>query len=322
MLLWVAASVLFAAAVVPWLYLGGKHFAAAAMADGTGGMVGWLASAGNRAGFGRYFNRCLLLCALLLVPVLMRRIQALRRERLAAGLRPPPRPDLPWWRRITMWLCGALIAGGLVWCLGLALAEIGAFTGSAVKLTFGKALTKALFPAIGASVVEEFVFRGLLLGLWLRVARPWAACVGSSLVFAVMHFLSPAPGYVIADPTSPMAGFELLGAMLLHYADPRFFVADFLTLVGIGLVLAGARVRTGSLGLSMGLHCGWVAAFKLYHFTHFRLPDGPVGPLLVGDSLRSGILPLAVLGITAGVCHLLLRWWHFPGADGVSQEER
>ncbi len=322
MLLWVAASVLLAGAVVPWLYLGGKHFSEAAIADGGGGVVGWLAAAGSRAGFGRYYNRCLLLCALVLVPVLMRRIGALRRERLAAGMVPQERPGLPWWRRITLWLCGAVIAGGLVWCLGLVLAEVGAFTGSGARLTFGKALTKALLPALGASVVEELVFRGLLLGLWLRVARPWAACMGSSLVFAVMHFLSPAPGYVIADPTSPLAGFELLVSMLLHYADPRFFVADFLTLVGVGVVLAGARVRTGSLELSIGLHCGWVAAFKLYHLTHYRLADGPVDPLLVGDSLRSGMLPLAILGITAGLCHLLLRWWHFPGGGAAEAAER
>lgn len=310
-LLWVVASVLLAAAVVPWLYLGGKHFAAV-VADDAGGLIGWLASASGRAGFGRYYNRCLLLCALVLVPVMMRRMRTLRLERLAAGMALPVRPVQVWWRNAVLWLGGAVIAGGLVWCLGLVLAEVGAFAGSGVKLTFGKALTKAVFPAMGASVVEETVFRGLLLGLWLRVARPWAACLGSSLVFAVMHFLSPAPGYVIADPTSPFAGFELLGAMLLHYTDPRFFVADFLTLAGVGLVLAGARVRTGSLGLSMGLHCGWVAAFKLYHLTHYRLVDGPVDPLLVGDSLRSGILPLAMLGITAGLCNLLLRWWHFP----------
>ena len=43
MLLWVVASVLLAAAVVPWLYLGGKHFAGV-VADDAGGVAGWLAS--------------------------------------------------------------------------------------------------------------------------------------------------------------------------------------------------------------------------------------------------------------------------------------
>jgi len=306
-LLWVAASVLLGALVVPWLYQGGKSFAAMTAAEDLGGVAGWLGAACGRAGFGRFYNRCLLLCALLLVPVLLRRIQHLRRMRAAAGEVAPLRRPQPLLQSWLLWTGGAVIAGGLVWCLGLVLAQLGAFAATGGSLPLGKLLTKAVLPAVAVSVLEEAMFRGLLLGLWLRVARPVAACVGSSVVFAVMHFLSPPPGYIIADPTSAVAGFELLGAALLHYTDPLFFVADFLTLLGIGLVLAGARVRTGSLWLSMGLHCGWVIAFKAFHLTHLRLPDGPVDPLLVGDTLRSGLLPLAVLGLTSGLCPALLK---------------
>lgn len=316
MLLWVAASVLLGAAVVPWLFQWGKHLAVVVAADGTGGVPGWLGAACGRAGIGRFYNRSLLLCALLLVPALLRRMRALQRARAAAGEVLPVAPRRPWSQRWLLWAGGTVIAGGLVWCLGLALARIGAFTGTGMDLPIGKLLTKALLPALGVSVVEEWMFRGILLGLWLRVARPLQACVGSSLVFSVMHFLSPPPGHVIADPTSVFAGFELLGSALLHFTDPRFFVADFLTLFGVGLVLAGARVRTGSLWLSVGLHGGWVLAFKIYHFTHSRLPDGPVDPLLVGESLRSGLLPLAMLGLTAGLCHWLLGLWHYPGGGG------
>lgn len=305
-LLWVVASVVLGAVVVPWLYQGGRQFSAMVAADGEEGVIGWLGAACGRAQFGRFYNRSLLLCALLLVPALLRRIGYLRREREAAGVVLPIRPSWPLAQRWLLWAVGAVLAGGLVWLLGIVMEWMGAFSGTGTSLQLKQLLAKAVLPAAVVSILEEAMFRGLLLGLWLRVARPISACVGSSLVFAAMHFLSPPPGYVIADPTSVMAGFELLGATLLHYTDPRFFVADFLTLVGVGLVLAGARVRTGSLWLPMGLHFGWVMAFKMFHLTHVRLPDGPVDSLLVGDSLRSGLLPLAMLGLTAACCHLLL----------------
>ena len=118
-------------------------------------------------------------------------------------------------------------------------------------------MQKAVWSAVAVAVVEEWLFRGLFLGLWLRVSRPWAACVGTSLVFAFVHFLAPPPGYQVADPTSVWAGFRWLGGILLHFTDPGFIAADFLTLFGIGVVLAGARLRTGGLWLPVGLHFGW-----------------------------------------------------------------
>jgi membrane protease YdiL (CAAX protease family) len=167
-------------------------------------------------------------------------------------------------------------------------------------------VTQVGVSAVAVSVIEEWLFRGLLLGLWLRVARPWAACVGSSLVFAFLHFLSPPAGYEVADPAAALAGFQWLGGILVHFMEPRFVAAEFLTLFGVGLVLAGARLRTGHLWLPIGLHCGWVIAFRVHNLTHLKLPDGPLGGWLIGDSLRTGLLPLAALGLTAGICRLVL----------------
>ena len=38
-----------------------------------------------------------------------------------------------------------------------------------------------------------------------------------------------------------------------------------------------------------------------------KVPDGPFSPWWIGESLRSGLLPLAALGLTAGLCHLVLQ---------------
>ncbi len=40
---------------------------------------------------------------------------------------------------------------------------------------------------LGTALFEEFAFRGVLFGAWSRVARPWQAAAGSSLVFGLWH---------------------------------------------------------------------------------------------------------------------------------------
>jgi hypothetical protein len=66
-------------------------------------------------------------------------------------------------------------------------------------------------------------------------------------------------------------------------------------------------VRTGALWFSIGLHAGWVAAFKGFNLLYRGVDDHPLRPWGVGDDLRSGILPLLALGVTAIVCHFALK---------------
>lgn len=307
-LLWIAAALVLAAVLAPWLYGAGKELATVTAEREMAGFWEWLGAACGRAKFGRFFNRALLLSALVLLPFLLLRV---RRLSVAGGASHAPLLGATlaesWPRRAALWALGLAAAAVLLWGLGWLLAWAGAFGPKAEVPSAGKLLGRALWPALGASVGEELIFRGVLLGLWLRVARPLTACAGSSLVFAVLHFLQPAPGDVLADPRAPWAGFQLLGSMIWHFTEPRFFVADFLTLFVLGLALAHARLRSGSLWLPMGMHCGWVLVFKLFHGQHFRIADGPIPPLLVGDNLRSGILPLAVIVLTTLVCHLALK---------------
>ena len=305
MLLWVAASLLLAALIVPWLYQGGRCFAELAGAQARGGVLGWLIHACQRAAFGRYFNRSLLLAALVLLPVLLQRLRWLRRRETPAPAAAPC-PGESWPQGLRQLALGLVVAGGGVWALGVVMTQVGTFAANPVQPTLAEWFSKVVVAAAAVSVLEECMFRGLLLGLWLRVSRPVAAAVGTSLVFAFMHFLSPPAEYGIDNPTSPLAGLRWLGGILRHFTEPGFVVADFLTIFGVGLVLAWARLRTGRLWLPIGLHCGWVIAFKGHNLTHVKLTAGPVASWLIGDSLRSGLLPLATVGLTALICHLLL----------------
>jgi membrane protease YdiL (CAAX protease family) len=302
---WVVCTLMLAALLAPWVYQGGKWLAAEAAAKELPAILEWLGAACGRSKFVRFFDRTLMFSALLLLPLLFRRIHGLRAGKgddRAGGLRRVPLKSA-----MGQIVVGCIISGGILWGLALMLDVIGAYGPKAAVPGFGKLLSKSLVPAVAAALIEEWLFRGVLLGLWLRYARPALAVAGISLLFAFLHFLTPPAGAVIADPGNAFSGFLLLEKILLHFTDPLFFVTDFSTLLLVGLILAWARVRTGALWFSIGLHAGWIFAFKNFNLVYQKIPGHPLFPWGVGDSLRSGLVPLATLGLTAVVCHYALR---------------
>lgn len=302
--LWFIGALLMAAVLAPWAYQGGKWLAAHGKANELPALLEGLARSCGRAEIHRFFDRCLLFSALVLLPVLLERIKRLRSD---ADLTVEKPARFTWPSVAAQIATGCVIAGGILWGVGFILDAVGACVPKANPPALGKLLPKIIIPAVSAPLVEEWMFRGLLLGLWLRFAKPAAACVGTSLVFAFVHFLKPPDGAIIADPAHALAGFELLGKILLHFSDPLFFVTDFATLFVVGLILAWARMRTGALWFSIGLHAGWVAAFKGFNLLYKDVDGHFLRPWGAGESLRSGVLPMLALGVTAIVCHFALK---------------
>jgi membrane protease YdiL (CAAX protease family) len=298
---WVLCSLMMAAVVTPWLYRAGMHFAAVAQGGDAPAWLGWLGGKCERARYGLFFDRALMVSALGFLPLLLRRLKALKVAPCVPG------PGTPVCGIASRIVVACVISGGLLWVLGMALGAAGAFVPKPEPPGLSKVVSRMLIPAVSASLLEEWLFRGVLLGLWLRFSRPATACIGTSLLFAFLHFLQPPAGASIGDPGHPSAGFELLGKILLHFTDPRFFVTDFATLTVVGLILAWARLRTGTLWFSIGLHAGWILAFQAFGLFYERVPAHPLHPWGVGESLRSGVLPLLTLALTAATCHFALR---------------
>jgi uncharacterized protein len=302
--IWVLAALVIAALAVPWVYQVGKDFAHTAATQDLSPFAEWLGRACDRAKLNRYFSRCLTAAAILLLPFLLRRVRKIR-----ADGEPPLSVlrKMPWKTAFLQIAVGCLIAGGILWCCGMMLTWLGAYSPDPHETKLGKLLTKTLIPAASASLLEEWLFRGLLLGLWLRYSRALAACIGTSLFFAFVHFLAPPEGAAIVNPSAPLAGFELLGKILLHFTNPTFFITDFATLFAVGMILAMARLRTGALWFSIGLHAGWILAFKGFSILHRPVVDHWLRPWGVGDSLRAGLVPMCALALTAVVCHFALK---------------
>ena len=303
-MVWVAASLTLAAVLAPWAYQGGKRLAAVAAARELPSWLESVAGSCERAELDRYFDRSLLFSALVLLPFLLRRLRRIGLEN--AGMRDACM-RFSGASLVAQIAIGCAIAGGLLTLMGVLLDLAGAYELKEEVPETGKFLRKALIPAVAAPLVEEWLFRGVLLGLWLRFARPAFAVLGTSLVFAFVHFLKPPDGFEIADPTHLLAGFELLGKILQYFTDPLFFLTDFATLFVVGLILAWARLHTGALWFSIGLHAGWVLAFKGFNLLYRAVEPHALRPWGIGESLKSGILPLLMLGLTAVLCHHALR---------------
>ena len=315
--LWLAASLFLAALLTPYLYDAGKSLALSAQTKDYPGIIESIASSAQRAKPDRFFSRALLISALALLPALIRRVKKV-----------PPCEDakryalrkLTWKNRLLHLTCGLVTGAAILGALGLVLHLTGAADSKDAHLTFGKIFAKALMPALGAGVIEELVFRGLLLGLWLRACSLWTAWLGSALSFAFMHFLSPPPGVEIADPSAWHSGLELLASTLGHFSNPLFFVTDFATLALLGLLLAYCRTRTFSLWLPIGLHAGLVFALKTFSMSSFLDPTSPLRPWFIGADLKSGILPLVALGICFLVCIFVVRLLNRKPTETITPE--
>ncbi len=309
-ILWLAASLFAAALLTPHLYDAGKNLAESAHTKDYPKAIESIASSAERAKPDRYFSRCLLISALALLPLLIRRVKRLPRDPLADvyALR-----KSPWKTRLIHLGSGLLIGAASLGALALVLEISGAAIPRDCELSAVKIFSKAFMPTLGAGVGEELIFRGLLLGLWLRACSVRTAWIGSSLMFSFVHFLSPPDSMMIADPRAWHAGFEILGGTLVHFADPAFFVTEFATLTLLGLILGWCRIRTFSLWLPLGLHAGLVFALKTFSMARTLDPASPLHPWFLGNDLKSGLLPLVALGICFACCAVSIRF--FPSTE-------
>ncbi len=261
----------------------------------------WLGNAVARAGiypdlagfeFHRYFNRAVLVAAAALVWPLLRALGIRRWSDL--GLAPNARR----WRDLAT---GLLVSSVGLWAAGAVMVLVGR---AQLRSRFAlDALPGALLSAVVVALIEESFFRGALLGA-LRRTLPWRqALLALSLVFAAVHFLKPPPGLREAE-VSLASGFVLVPRLFWQYGEPRLVAGGLVTILLVGLVLGYAVVRTRSLYLALGLHCGWVFALK--GFGQLARVRGP-GTVWFGGDLLTGLAPVLLVGATGALVAFLVR---------------
>ncbi|MGR9012734.1 MAG: CPBP family glutamic-type intramembrane protease [Gammaproteobacteria bacterium] len=120
----------------------------------------------------------------------------------------------------------------------------------------------SLLLALLIGVVEESVFRGMLLAVLKKYLPTIAAILISSAYFAALHFMD-SKIEIPAQEFNVFSGFILLGNAFVNVLNPQNLSA-FISLLVVGTFLAVLRTQAKeSLGLCIGCHAGWVWQIKM-----------------------------------------------------------
>lgn len=249
--------------------------------------------------FSRVFDRVFLIVLALFIVYFRRDFDL---ESIRRALAVPP----VWRQRLQLVFLGACISAGTV-----ALCMIGVFaegtltvnprSGSEIFMRLAKLIPGALFIAFA----EELFFRVLLLQRLRHYLPLWGALVLCSLVYAVVHFITPQRSFIYHGE-SWLEGFNYIPALLQRLGEPGTEIG-IAGLFIVGLLLAFAMVRIGSVYLAIGLHGGWICAQKMISYVSLRdmsapLPAGLGGRYsLFGEEWTwlSFLLVMILLGVLA-----------------------
>jgi membrane protease YdiL (CAAX protease family) len=173
-------------------------------------------------------------------------------------------------------------------------------------------LLRILLTAGFVSCLEEFLFRGVFLGLAVRSMGALRGTLMVSLVFAAVHFLRPTK--TATSEVTWAGGFSQLGAVFDNLPAMPILAYGFLTLFVAGLILAWVTLKTRSLWLAIGIHAGWIVGQQgLNWFARFRATPPEeflpwIGPSVVSGVVPTGILPLFGLVMAAALVTVYLRY--------------
>ncbi|MFV0416498.1 MAG: lysostaphin resistance A-like protein [Chthoniobacterales bacterium] len=251
--------------------------------------------------FHRYFSRTLQVSAIVLAPLLAWWLSIRTLTQLGLEKNPRRLKDL------TLGLNSALIP--------LTILAIIYFVFAFYRFQNEPEFTK-LFRILGTAAVvaclEEFFFRGVLLGLAVRSFGKWKGALFSALIFAVVHFLRPAR-LPDSAPVDWGSGWSQLFSFTHGLPTLYLLSFGFASLLLSGLILAWATLKTKSLYLPIGIHAAWVFGQQSLQVIGKFTPSPKtaalpwVGPNLVSGAVPTGLLPLLALISTACILFFCLR---------------
>jgi membrane protease YdiL (CAAX protease family) len=255
---------------------------------------GWLARMIGDKKFPSYFNRAALLAAVIgLVPVL----KALRVEwRQVLG-------DVPfstgWKQTASLFLIAAVLL--------IPLALIGLWIEAVRPKPNPEWLNvlKPLLTGITVAVLEEFLFRGAILMVLCRTLGRTAGLWWTTGIFAIVHFLKPPLESALPDDAVTWgSGFWVITQLFSGFGAWDKFAGEFLFLAVAGWALCRARLDSGGLWASIGLHAGWVGGMKYLNQLIMRtgaLDGADFSPWFVKNTCRAIVSPFVGMVPLVGV---------------------
>jgi len=318
-ILFCTLTIIASAIASPWIYNVGMLLAEVGKSRALNPLLDWLANRCADATFASFYNYTLLGCAIILAGPFIMWCKLSNQSSL--------QPSKPWRIRLPtsantrqngQALCrnpkaklhlviGFLITGSLV-SISIYLLEMIAWFSFIQPADYWGAIRSGLLSAIVITVVSEWLFRGILMGIFIRAMRPAMAMVFISLFYAIIYSLLPTGNEIIANPDKADAGFRMIITIAENLLTPEKFTFSFMLLFSLGLVLAYARYRTASLWLPIGLHFGFIFPYQaLQQLTESGTQHSPLSRLLIGADGRSGLLPFCLLLLSALLVHVFIQ---------------
>jgi len=317
--IYAGATVLLGAWWCPVIFQGGKALAEVASRKQTNQPLDWLARWCMETEFPMFFAIGLVLAAMVLWLPFTEWLKLGRKEPDDESARPwsirlPPRTlaseqgqvfrKHP--LRVLFGATGFLLTAGLFLLLGYFLLHAGSFQWRSPLDGWAWLLIRAGLIAVALATVQELIFRGVAMGIFLRAMRPAAAIGMSAVLFAAMRYLTPPPNLPLTDPEAGGLGFELLEKIGASFSNPLVISTTLLPLLLWGILLGYARWRTSSLWLPIGLHGGWI--FSRQILEHLAIPVARkewMAQVAESAAHAQGLMSLAGILISAVVVYFL-----------------
>lgn len=243
----------------------------------------------------RIFRRCMVLAALVALPVLLKVFQWQGRGDFGWTPGQPGRKS---------------VAKEVFMGIALGLAILGFL--SVVDLLVGarfinpKSLGLKMFSRVAGygaaalviALIEETLCRGMLFRSSARLWGAGWAALGTSLFFALAHFISPAPE-VFETPGMLSRMVAVAASSITAMGAVPSIAIRFVNLALLGLVLCAFTRRYGSIWFAVGLHAGCVWVMKFNGYLTDIVRDKPY-TFLVGqrsDTTDSLLATLVLLGL-------------------------
>ena len=317
LLVFLALTFALAALLVPFVYNFGQFFAEITASKSINPFLDAIGKWAQEADYSQFFNRSLYLAGLALLPLLLFALSvrkptlptpgpwsfALPPRAIASNrgqaLEQPPHRYRQLFAGFAMGAVFLAAAGALALLLGL-------FQWEGISVT--PLLFKTLTTASLVALLEEIIFCGIILGIFLRTFRPSIAIALVASLFAGLHLLFPQKGIAVSNPEGLWAGFIFLKDSTLHLLNSDSFWQQLCPIFLAGVLLGVTRYLTASLWLPIGLHAGWAFAFLLFEkLTSITNGNPSWMSVMIGENLAQGLLPLASLGLSTLIIWVVYR---------------
>jgi len=255
------------------------------------GILTWLAD----TPFRKFFHRGLLVAAIVLLWPTARwlRVPNVR----ALGLEPNPRR----WRDL-----GAGFAASFLMMVVLAAMLLALHLVRLRSNVHGADLASIAASAVVVSILEEWLFRGAILGLLVRAMNRYVALFATSALFSILHFLKPDDA-AMPHTVGWLSGFALIPGAFAQFREPWLVLGGFTTLFCVGWILGWARFKTRSLWMAIGLHAGWVFGIMSFSKITKRLIKVEDTLPWFGGDLKVGLGSVVVVLLTGLLVSRYLR---------------